>query len=358
MMTIKLQATLAAVLCSFACCAVLSTYAAQVPPDPLSPAPLNSIESAPRPRSFVPDLPDPQRVARAQQIETFKMDGLTGNTTHIPDMIAALKETEPIEKQYTAWLALSRLGAVAAVPAMNASLKLVYYSPNTDLGEFARACRARLLAQTESMPHAMAVRYFQEIGETPEQLNTAVEQHIHKMHEAPITHIMPQAIYKDRYAVEELADMIYHGPAAELLADPLIAQVDFSLCPDADYKIKLALLTPEQQRKQLVEWLAEYQETRTANTVLIKEEDTFAIGQLLIDLGRPEAMEAITDKLEEVDKNNQSYKPKTYWKLLFVLYVCGDHYQSPIWSHLPHYPSPKVVAAGIGQEQNQLRSGY
>lgn len=271
--------------------------------------------------TFHVDIPNPARVAKAQQIETFKMDGLTGNRAHIPEMVEALKESQPIEKQYTAWLALSRLGATEAVPAMNAALKLVYYSPNYMRGEFARACRARLLAETEATPHAMAVRFFREAGQTPEQINNAALNTMHEIQDAPRTHVTPKDIYKERRSVELLVDMIYHGPATALLADPLVKRVDFRLWSGADHKLLLAPLTPDQQRQKLVDTLANSSEIN----------DTFDCGQLLIDLGRPEAIKLMTAKLQDVLQDQAMYPPGANMKLSLALSTAGDTSQKNLY---------------------------
>lgn len=267
--------------------------------------------------TFHLDIPNQERVAKAQQIETFKMDGLTGNRAHIPEMIEALKVLQPIEKQYTAWMALSRLGAIEAVPAMNAALKLVYYSPNTELGEFARACRARLLAETEATPHAMAARFFQEFGETPTQMNAILKKY---GHDAATDTGGGGVRWREWRGEGLLADMIYHGLAAALLADPLVKKVDFGLneCGDTLLKIELSLLTPDQQREKLIDDLAHHGEP-------------ILQGQLLIDLGRPEVIKLLTAKLQDVMQNRTMYPLGASSNLSYVLFKAGDTSQPNLY---------------------------
>jgi len=137
--------------------------------------------------------------------------------------------------------------------------------------------------------------------------------------------------------------MIYHGDAAHLLADPLVSQVDFKADPNAWDKVHLALLSPDMQRQYLVNRIS-------------SGEYYFFTGQLLIDLGRPQAIEAISAKLAEMDSNPEDYNSKGYSNLLIVLYVCGDHYQSPIWSHLKHPPENPI--GNPWGERNQLHEDY
>ena len=274
-------------------------------------------------RFLTPDAPYPERVAKAQLIETFKMDGLTGNRAHIADMIMALKEPtgmlEGPSNEYAAWLALSRLGATEAIPAMDAALKRPYYSPNTKVGEFAHACRARLLAETEATPHGMALRYFKELGETPKQIDATVAKS--DQQEAAHPDISVPLSWKVLRAKELLADMIYHGPAAELLSDSLVKQIDFKrkYSWNSALKIDLALLTPDQQCQKLIELLGR------SNAI----GEGVASDQLLIDLGRPKAIELLTDKLKDVKDNPSQYPTRAARNLSYFLYMAGDTSQEP-----------------------------
>lgn len=292
--------------------------------------------------SYSTILPDPKRIAMFQQIEQFKLDGLSGNRTRIPEMIIALKDTEPIEKQTEAWFTLARLGAVEAVPIMDGALKQVFLSPNTEQGEFTRASRARLLAETEATPHAQAIRFFQEIGETPTQLSATLQkQHQEQNLRLRVT---SQPLWKEMAALNMLADMIYHGPAAELLADPFLAPVDFGLSPEAYYKVQIAQLAPQQQRQKLIGWL-------------VTDPYPYAPGQLLIDLGRSEAIEAITAKLQELDQNDAAYHQYHYGALLSTLHVCDLQHQLPIWHNLKHLSKPPTFGPA-NDVNNQIKLGY
>lgn len=289
---------------------------------------------------LTPAPPDIKQLERIRKTEIFKMDGLMGNRADIPAMIATIKEMDsvPSANQGTTMLALARLGATEAIPAIDKHCPSPVYQ---DEGQsFAYAARARLLAETESSPHAQAVRFFKEIGETPNQMNTIIS---HPSQQGSSSASKSKAPCKETYAEEELADMIYHGDAVNLLADPLVSQIDFKYSFKAYYKIQLALMTPEEQRQYLI-------------NRIIQERYFVWVGQLLIDLGRPQAMEVIAAKLEDMDNNPDEYNPEGYKNLLTVLYVCGDHYQSPIWSHLKHPPQENVGSAW--GDRNQLQDGY
>jgi len=291
---------------------------------------------------------DPKLVSHFRQIEEFKVDGLTGNRAHIQDMIDAINDNQ---FQSEPWLSLSRLGAVEALPTMDAKFKTLGFTLSASTCAFEFACRARLVAQAEASPHAMAVRFFQEIGETPEQLNAALANFYQNQTDHP--NVMPgQYPFKEWRSEELLADMIYHGPSAALLADPLISKVDFHSIDGttARLKLELALLTPEMQRQKLVDELA-------------KGLEWLDCGQLLLDLGRPEAIEALKTKLDYLDKNYNSIGKGIDRQILlmhfrFALFICGDHYQSPIWKTLVNYHGIKSVAVSIPQEQNQFRTDY
>ena len=307
---------------------------------PLAPSPDAAARAQPE-KELHAYRPDPKRIAMFQRTEQFKRDGLSGDRTQIPQMIACLDEKEHTAEKFTVWLALSRLGAVEAVPVMDAALKRAFYSPDTYLGEFARAARARLLAETEPTPHTQAARFFQEIGETPEHLSGALEKQRQENTVHPVT---GQVLWKETADLDMLADMIYHGPGADLLADPLLAPVEFRLSPDADYKVSLALLAPDQQRQKLIGWL-------------MTDSDAFAPGQLLLDLGRPEAVAAITAKLQELDLDDAAYRQRGYGDLLLVLHKCDLQHRLPIWYHLRHL-SQQPNFGDTERLDTEIREGY
>jgi len=128
---------------------------------------------------LTPAPPDTRELDRIRKTEIFKMDGLTGNRADIPAMIATINEKgwSPSANEFTTMLALARLGATEAIPAIEK------YCPNPNYyleewAAFAYAARARILAETENSPHAQVVRFFKEIGETPDQINIILSQQI------------------------------------------------------------------------------------------------------------------------------------------------------------------------------------
>jgi len=194
---------------------------------------------------------------------------------------------------------------------------------------FALAARAQLLAQEEQTPHAQIVRFFQELGETPEQVTAALKKY------------NGDGIYpiKERYAEEQLAEMIYHGPTFALLADPLVAQFDFSRCSAAAIKVEMAQLSPEQQRQTLIE--------RLAHTKW-DADDEWDMMQILVDLNHEQTAQEVTAKLQEMGRDSKSYTVDGFRCLFNVLDVCENSaHLSPIWSQFTNYPDSAIKDAAI-----------
>jgi len=278
-----------------------------------------------------------------QMVHDYHSFGLSGDRSHVAEMLPVLKADGHYYLKGTVLLALARMGATEALPDVEATRLL---PSDTDFAALVRATRARLLAQTEPTAHAQAARYFQEIGQMPEQLNTALQKY---------STDMKQGLYSSTYPTkeveegEELADMIYHGPSQELLADPLIAQIDFRLYPGPALKIEMARLTPEQQRKTLVERLS----TARGYDVTERQE-----AQMLIDLGPEQAAQAATTKLQEMDASPKIYPPNAFLGLFNVLYASEDSaHSSPVWDHFQKHPDLRIrhwaVAAHSGFDITQ-----
>jgi hypothetical protein len=289
--------------------------------------------------SFVIPASDPKHLLWQQQVETFILAGLTRDHSQIPNMFQSLKTDYQPAMTETITLALARMGAVEALPAIDdllahgyvvGSLKVRMSEPTA---QFVRAARARLLAETEATPHAQVVRFFQEIGETPVQMNAVIQKFEQKQNDSA-SQILPEDPYREETAEDELADMIYHGSAVEMLGDPYIGIVDFSHQPYAALKIKIALLTPEEQRRYLIDALS-HSDHYSFNDA----------GQLLLELGRPEAVVAITTKLEEMDADRKNYEPDGFRQLFCVLYLANHHVLSPILIRFEHDSDPKIVDA-------------
>ena len=277
---------------------------------------------------------------KAQTLDTYHQIGLNGDKSQIAPLIQALKP-----KSFSGYsiilLTLARLGATEAIPALDA---LVPSNPvNYTAGDkLIRITRARILAETEVTPHAQAARFFQEIGETPEQVTSVMQKYINdeRAHSPKI--VDP---FQEELAEEQLADMIYHGSAQELLADPLISQINFNLWPPARIKIEMAQLSHDQQRQTLVD--------RLANAKIYTGDDT-SEGQILIDLGHEQAVQAVSAKLQVMDADSKSYAPDGFNALFTVLYACQDTDQAA--AVLAHYQKDADVK--ISGQANRVASGF
>jgi hypothetical protein len=274
------------------------------------------------PKISYADLLRPLGDKTAQQIEKYRKEALSSDASHVAEMIEKLQKDDHPDSRTTILRALARMGAVEALPAIN---EIIAKDPG--IARFAQAARIRLLAETESTPQAKVTRFFKELGESPAQFNAVTRTYNKDMMTNPI--VVPYPM--ERHALEELADMLYHGSYTALMAQPQMAQVDFTLDADADQKFLLAPLPVPQRRTKLVEELS-HENWRNQHET-----------QLLLELGRKEAGEAALTKLEEMDGDRTTYKPGGFLNMLEVLYASGDHYQSPIWDKFKHDDDPQVA---------------
>ena len=274
-----------------------------------------------------------------QMVQDYHSFGLSGDRSHVAEMLPVLKVYGHYYLKGTVLLALARMGATEALPDVEATTLLPsangFLPSDSGFPVLISATRARILAQTEPTAHAQAVRYFQEIGETPVQLNSTLRKYEASLPLVPTTsaHVLP---FPNKEVVEEeqLADMIYHGPSQELLADPLMSQVDFGLWYSPRLKIEMARLTPEQQRQTLVGRIAQARQY----SIIERQE-----AQVLIDLGYEQAVQAVTAKLQEMDADPKSYSPNGFLGLFNVLYASEDStHSSSVWDHFQKSPDQKI----------------
>jgi len=269
---------------------------------------------------------------RAQTLASYHESGLSGDRTEVPSLVHSLQTHNATDVRKTLLMTLARLGAVDALPAVDDIVRSERGS-ETHIDSFARAARAYLLAQTEPTPHERSARFFRELGETPNQLNAALQKHVDAVRSRSETWVSTFPFY-EADAMEDLADLVYRGPTDEFLADPLVSQVNFNLWFDAQIKVEMARLTPEQQRQTLVDRLAQSRRY---------DSDEWHEAQILIDLGHEQAVQVVTAKLQEMEGDSKSYALMGFQSLFRVLYACEDStHSSPVWKHFQEHPNRKL----------------
>lgn len=215
----------------------------------------------------------------------MRLAGLRGDRTQIPAMIVALKNP-PHDAYYKVTLhALAQLGATDALHTINALIDTSLVEHDLDLNSFARAARARLVAENSAkdvkpkaaQAAAKVERFYVELGTTPADLNASISVSHYAVQHWDAADFAPSLSWQV-YAMRELADMVYQGPYADYASLPGVARVKFSLDDMAALKVRVAALTPGQRITTLMEDLSHRKVWgKDANNNL----------QLLADVGPP-----------------------------------------------------------------------
>lgn len=257
----------------------------------------------------------------------MRLAGLRGDRSQIPAMIAALKDP-PHDAYYKVTLhALAQLGAADALPTVNTVISTSLAEHDLDLNSFARAARARLIAENSvrdmkpkaAQAAAKVERFYVELGMTPAYLNASISASHYAVEHWDAADFAPPLSWQV-YAMRELADMAYVGPYADYASLPGVALVKFSLDALAALKVRVAALTPGQRISTLMEDLSHRKVWgKDANNNL----------QLLADVGPP-ASRAAADKLLDMDKHRDEYPRIGFLILTAMINAVGDSEQTSI----------------------------
>lgn len=256
----------------------------------------------------------------AKQIAAMRAAGLHGDPTYIGSMIKVLTNPPHPDYRKTALHALARLGAVEALPNIDATI----LNGDADAKSYARVARARLVAEDEAKNVANIAkasvklnRFYHELGLTPNQVNEAVLQHYVKGG----TSDGPQPV--EVYAMREIADMMYQGPLKDFMALPMASQVGFQNDYPSELKVSLASLNSSERIQKLVQ--------RLANKSTLGTDDYYDI-QLAVDEGIS-ASQVVATQLHIMDANRSQYTLEGFTALLQVLHGIGDKEQAPLFAH-------------------------
>lgn len=256
----------------------------------------------------------------AKQIAAMRAAGLHSDPTYIGNMVKALTNPPHPDYKKTALHALARLGAVEALPAIDATI----LNSDADTKSYARVARARLVAEDEAKSVADTAkasvklnRFYQELGLTPEGVNEGVLQHYVRGG----TSDGPQPV--EVYAMREIADMIYQGPYKNFVALPVASQVSFQNDYPSALKVSLSSLNSSARVQKLVQELAQKSTLGT---------NDYYDMQLAADEGIS-ASQAVATQLHVMDANRNQYTPEGFTALLQVLHGIGDKEQAPLFAH-------------------------
>jgi len=265
----------------------------------------------------------PPLPADTDRLTALRLAGIAGDRSQIPALIAALNSpSDSVET--TALLALAQMGATEALPAFG---KVIRQPPNPWTGNYARAARARLLAEAKARAQAPAgarlqakvAAFLASIKLRPAQIAGALEAQ--RMQIPP-----PEGDTLPVCACKEIADMIYRSGFLYTHPLPVLRGLDFGLVPGARLKIQLAQMSKGQRLPWMIARIAESPVSGRGELGLI---------QLAADEGRP-AGRAAGAKLREIHAHRSRYRSSGFAGLFDVIRSAGDPTQAALVRSFTH----------------------
>lgn len=215
------------------------------------------------PRLCMAEPPEPPRPEKANRLAELNLAGLHGDRARLPEMLQALSGDIYTTNAYdiqTALLAVARLGATEALPALDEFIRKPQ-EPGS-WGENAKAARARLTVEATLGPISDTASAAERQGAALAKMRGVLAEL--KLDAAKIKAAIAayqqdkQRLYfqqwpVEAYALRQLADIAYlNGYKPDKSAEDINA-LDFSPVPDAALKMRLAPLS----RSQRIAWLVE-----------------------------------------------------------------------------------------------------
>jgi len=264
-------------------------------------------------------------------LNQMRQAGLRGDRSQLSRMIEIFQNPPVAEALDIAYITrtsllrpLAQLGATEALPALDAFIRgdsakplpkeiAIMFSQRKENIALSKVVKARILAQSatqgladdKARAAAEVKQFFQELGQTPESLNTTAaayqtqnRQHLEATRGIP--DYRDDAVPMELFAVRELADMAYRDRYRGFTSLPDVARVDFAQDDRAALKVSLAPLSREQRIAALV---AEISRKETTNNSDLRR------AQLLADEG-PSALPAITAEQQNFKAHRERYLGK------------------------------------------------
>lgn len=279
-------------------------------------------------------------------IASMRQSGIRKDSSKVSFLMKMAMQPPQQAYAYTAMQALSQIGNIKTLPTFNNYIS----SPHTQSGEndlrnFARAARARLLAEDATRTIAdsrqqAAVKvnkFYSEIGINADGLNAAL---IAYKFPQPMRDAQGRAFHTVSsdtsvhplgvYAIRQLADMVYQGNYQDYATLPGISRIDFQDDYPSALKIRLAVL-PKQQRLQTLI-------TELSHSTVGKEERNYDL-QLAINEGFV-ASRAAAEELKRMDEDRAAYNQVSHHSgfvsMFYIIAGVGDQEQLPLIEHFTY----------------------
>ncbi|MGI4791415.1 MAG: hypothetical protein ACRYFS_21515 [Janthinobacterium lividum] len=263
-------------------------------------------------RAFVTLLTDPQ----AKEVAHLRAAGITADRTQIPALVQELKAPIHRDALKASLLSLAQMGAVEALPEVNA---LCLNTADPAIQAYAQAAKARLLAEntarSASSPQSEAstkiTAFYQALDTTPEHLNAVTAK-------SKVGAALEQPL--EVYAIRQIADMVYWGNYADYASLPGVSQVDFQNDYPASLKMRLAAVEPSQRLNVMLKEMAQ--------RVRWQEGGNFEI-QLAADKSLT-SDQAAADQITFMAANRKDYPEYGFQALFQILECVGDKNQTKL----------------------------
>lgn len=311
------------------------------------------------------------------ELARWRSEALRGDRTHIPQMIAKLREQPNPLYIYTALHALARLGATEALPDIEALLTT--YRPSDDMSAYIRASIARLQteagrdadtaalatfdaltparrASVQARSRAKVEQFLALAGIAPQEIGTAMSAYTQRktqvLQKGRREEVRPPQEY---FLLHEVADILYQSHIPGTQARQAFPDLDFAADPGSEFKAKLAGMS----HKERIAWLV----NDLAQKKIWKGADYLYEIQLAVDEGL-DASNAAAAKLKEMDGQRTKYPANGFSGLLYILDGVGDKTQTPLVRHFVNDKDQSIsnTAAGRGGVSqghgNQYMAGY
>lgn len=297
---------------------------------------------------------DPQEEDKA---ETLHLAGLHNDRSQIPNLIFAVEKHTPDWSTIPAIHALARMGATEALPSLD---WWVQDDKQPIIQSEAKVARARIVALNSansvkgSAAQATAVisRLYSELGLTSADINASVADYYSKLEQQLETNTYrgSSSLLKplELFAMEDVADLVYHGSYSAYASVPAVMQLNFQLNAASALKMRLAPLSQADRLNTLCKELAE-DKTQALSDVCKM--------QLIADEGLA-GSRAVAAKLRDMDVH-QSLHTGDHFRILFhVLAATGDKSQARLVQHFQNERRRNLVAADEVANSTAFANGY
>lgn len=275
-------------------------------------------------------LPQPVLTQDKNEPAQLHGAGLRGDHSQIPAMIAALQKPQPNWFYSSPALhALSRMGVTDALPAIE---PLIQNDKYPIVSREAKIAKARILAEDAakgiSGPSQAKVKietFYSNLDLTTDDINTQVADYENQLAQQLKANTYDGTLLKplELFAMEDIADMVYHGSYPDYATLSGVAQLNFQLDAASALKMRLAPLAQSQRLTVLTDELSGDTSNDLKNLYKM---------QLIAD-EEAAGGKVVAAKLLQMDANKAHYTTENFRTMFRTLVAIGDPSQASLIQH-------------------------